>query len=112
MVPKSKIERPSTRGQQYKVFPHENKKKTSRNKIKNITGDDGITYNSHEEISNQLTKDFKERFKVNNNCHFNPIKDFLCIKKDMGNQDNNLLTKEVTNEEIISTIKEMGLNKA
>lgn len=65
-----------------------------------------------EDISLQITIDLEDIFKENRNCHFSESIDFINIKAEISNQDNENLTNEVTDNEILSTVKEMALNKS
>lgn len=94
-----------------KYFHTKSKIRKSRNKITKINSHDCIRYTTQGETSKQITENFKNRFKKNNNCHFNETTDFDCIKEEVTNEDNELLIREVIDEEILDTINQMALNK-
>lgn len=49
---------------------------------------------------------------MNSNCHLDPSVDFIDIKKEINENDNAELTKEVLDEEIFNTVNELALNKS
>src|ERR1044071_5529299 len=86
--------------------------KRNRKIIKEITTNDGTIVIGIENIRKEIRTDFQRRFDKSP-INYNKIQTFLCnITNEVSTEDNDLLIRSVTNEEIKNAIFSIGCNKS
>jgi len=82
----------------------------ARNLIIELKNGRGKTVKGREAISALLFHYFKERWNVDNSVSWHG--DLSCITEEISAEQNDTICREVTEEEIVSVIKAMPLDKA